>query len=181
MKNFHVNNLFLEKSLSFSSIFLLSFSSSSNNFVHNPPYNINGSHNNPYLFQLLTNFGSHIWRRKLWLLESPNEDSFHLTRFVGVGWRRLQIAERCNIITYMHTWRIKRKMQNLFSTSSKVLAKPSFQSYQLRKPQKSHDILKKEFQRSKKVITIKLQSLSREFDNLLMKESEPIQSYFFRV
>ncbi|CAB4298508.1 unnamed protein product [Prunus armeniaca] len=43
------------------------------------------------------------------------------------------------------------------------------------------EILKIEFQGSQKVISIKLQSLWREFDNLLMKENESIQVFFTKV
>ncbi|CAB4315215.1 unnamed protein product [Prunus armeniaca] len=42
-------------------------------------------------------------------------------------------------------------------------------------------ILKIEFQGSQKVISLKLQSLWREFDNLLMKENESIQVFFTKV
>ncbi|KAB2598801.1 hypothetical protein D8674_001721 [Pyrus ussuriensis x Pyrus communis] len=43
------------------------------------------------------------------------------------------------------------------------------------------EILKIEFYDSQKVISIKLQSLWREFDNLLMKENESIQVFFTKV
>ncbi|ONI29883.1 hypothetical protein PRUPE_1G219500 [Prunus persica] len=43
------------------------------------------------------------------------------------------------------------------------------------------EILKIEFQGSQKVISIKLQSLWREFDNLLMKENESIQVFFTKI
>ncbi|CAL8169314.1 unnamed protein product [Prunus armeniaca] len=43
------------------------------------------------------------------------------------------------------------------------------------------EILKIEFQGSQKVISLKLQSLWREFDNLLMKENESIQVFFTKV
>ncbi|KAI5323652.1 hypothetical protein L3X38_032724 [Prunus dulcis] len=43
------------------------------------------------------------------------------------------------------------------------------------------EILKIEFKGSEKVISIKLQSLWREFDNLLMKDSESIQVFFTKV
>ncbi|VVA20943.1 Hypothetical predicted protein, partial [Prunus dulcis] len=43
------------------------------------------------------------------------------------------------------------------------------------------EILKIEFKGSEKVISIKLQSLWREFDNLLMKDTESIQVFFTKV
>ena len=43
------------------------------------------------------------------------------------------------------------------------------------------EILKNEFKGSDKVITIKLQSLWKEFDNLLMKETESVKVFFSRV
>ena len=45
------------------------------------------------------------------------------------------------------------------------------------------EILKNEFKGSDKVITIKLQSLWKEFDNLLMKETESVKVFFsvFRI
>ncbi|KAI5345643.1 hypothetical protein L3X38_013520 [Prunus dulcis] len=43
------------------------------------------------------------------------------------------------------------------------------------------EILKIEFKGSEKVISIKLQSLWQEFDNLLMKDSESIQVFFTKV
>ncbi|CAL8138492.1 unnamed protein product [Prunus armeniaca] len=43
------------------------------------------------------------------------------------------------------------------------------------------EILKIEFKGSEKVISIKLQSLWREFDNLLMKDSESIRVFFTKV
>ncbi|XP_047270516.1 uncharacterized protein LOC124899617 [Capsicum annuum] len=43
------------------------------------------------------------------------------------------------------------------------------------------DILKKEFHRSTKVMTFKLQSLRRDFENSFMKSSESVQDYLSRV
>ena len=43
------------------------------------------------------------------------------------------------------------------------------------------DVLKYEFQGNEKVVSIKLQSLWRDFDNLSMKESEGIRDFFSRV
>ena len=43
------------------------------------------------------------------------------------------------------------------------------------------EILEKEFQGDSKVISIKLQSLRRELENLKMKESENMKNYFSRV
>lgn len=47
--------------------------------------------------------------------------------------------------------------------------------------QEAWNILKVAFQGSEKVISIKLQNLWRDFDNLLMKENETIQNFFSRV
>ena len=41
------------------------------------------------------------------------------------------------------------------------------------------EILKKQFSGYDKVISIKLQNLWREFDNLQMKENETVQEFFF--
>ena len=43
------------------------------------------------------------------------------------------------------------------------------------------EILKKQFSGYDKVISIKLQNLWREFDNLQMKESETMQEFFSKV
>lgn len=42
-------------------------------------------------------------------------------------------------------------------------------------------MLKDEFQGNEKIVSIKLQSLWRDFDNLLMKESESIRDFLSRV
>ncbi|XP_073120811.1 uncharacterized protein [Henckelia pumila] len=46
---------------------------------------------------------------------------------------------------------------------------------------KAWDILKMEFQGSEKVISIKLQSLRRDFDNLAMKDNKDIRTFISRV
>ncbi|XP_073153339.1 uncharacterized protein [Henckelia pumila] len=46
---------------------------------------------------------------------------------------------------------------------------------------KAWDILKMEFQGSEKVISIKLQSLWRDFDNVAMKDNEDIRTFISRV
>ncbi|XP_058223045.1 uncharacterized protein LOC131332766 [Rhododendron vialii] len=43
------------------------------------------------------------------------------------------------------------------------------------------DVLKEEFQGNEKVVSIKLQSMWRDFDNLSMKESECIRDFFSKV
>jgi predicted ribonuclease YlaK len=43
------------------------------------------------------------------------------------------------------------------------------------------EILQKEFQGSEKVLSVKLQTLWRDFDNLAMKESERVRDFFSRV
>ena len=43
------------------------------------------------------------------------------------------------------------------------------------------DILKAEFEGNKKITTIKLQALRREFENLKMKDWELIKDYSFRI
>ncbi|XP_073064165.1 uncharacterized protein [Primulina eburnea] len=50
-----------------------------------------------------------------------------------------------------------------------------------RKTKEAWEVLQKEFHGNDKVVSIKLQSLWRDFDNLLMKESENIRSFFSRV
>ena len=49
------------------------------------------------------------------------------------------------------------------------------------KSKEAWTILKNEYQGSNKVITIKLQSLHRDFETLLMKNSESVQELFSRV
>ena len=49
------------------------------------------------------------------------------------------------------------------------------------KAKEAWDILKNEFQGNDKVISIKLQSLWRDFDNMVMKESESIQEFLSKV
>ena len=46
---------------------------------------------------------------------------------------------------------------------------------------KAWETLKEEFEGSEKVKAVKLQTLRRQFQNLLMKESEKIKEYFSRV
>ncbi|KAI4365238.1 hypothetical protein MLD38_021238 [Melastoma candidum] len=53
--------------------------------------------------------------------------------------------------------------------------------YSLKKAKEAWSVLKKEFQGSEKVISIKLQGLWRDFDNLAMKESETMKYFFSRV
>nr|ABA95820.1 retrotransposon protein, putative, unclassified [Oryza sativa Japonica Group] len=50
-----------------------------------------------------------------------------------------------------------------------------------KKSKKAWDKLKEEFQGSQKVLAVKLQTLRRQFQNLLMKESEKVKDYFSRV
>lgn len=47
-----------------------------------------------------------------------------------------------------------------------------------RKSKEAWKVLKVEFQRYDRVISIKLQSLWRDFDNLVMQKSETIQEFF---
>jgi len=49
------------------------------------------------------------------------------------------------------------------------------------KSKEAWEILKVEFQESEKVISIKLQTSWKEFNNLLMKESETIQTFFNKI
>lgn len=42
-------------------------------------------------------------------------------------------------------------------------------------------ILKKDFQGSEKVISIKLQSLWREFNNLFIEDNESVQTFFYKA
>ncbi|XP_022145144.1 uncharacterized protein LOC111014659 [Momordica charantia] len=51
----------------------------------------------------------------------------------------------------------------------------------IKKAKDAWEILQKEFQGSQKIVSIKLQSLWRDFDNLAMKESENIREFFSRV
>ncbi|KAG6469652.1 hypothetical protein ZIOFF_070582 [Zingiber officinale] len=53
--------------------------------------------------------------------------------------------------------------------------------YGLKKAKEAWSVLKKEFQGSEKVISIKLQGLWRDFDNLAMKESETVKDFFSKV
>ncbi|BAF25940.2 Os10g0106900 [Oryza sativa Japonica Group] len=50
-----------------------------------------------------------------------------------------------------------------------------------KKSKEAWDKLKEEFQGSQKVLAVKLQTLRRQFQNLLMKESEKVKDYFPRV
>ena len=50
-----------------------------------------------------------------------------------------------------------------------------------RKAKDAWEVLQKEFRGNEKVISIKLQSLWRDFDNLQMKESENIRDFFSEV
>lgn len=50
-----------------------------------------------------------------------------------------------------------------------------------KKSKEAWDKLKEEFQGSQKVLAVKLQTLRRQFQNLLMKESEKVKDYFSRV
>ena len=43
------------------------------------------------------------------------------------------------------------------------------------------EILKNEYLDDKKVVTVKLQTLWREFETLAIKEKEPVQEFLFRV
>ena len=49
------------------------------------------------------------------------------------------------------------------------------------KAKEAWEILREEFQRSAKIITVELQTLRKKFQNLQMKESEKIKEYFSRV
>ncbi|CAL5382701.1 unnamed protein product [Camellia sinensis] len=49
------------------------------------------------------------------------------------------------------------------------------------KSKEAWEILKNEFQGSAKVIVVKLRTLWREFDNLMMKEGESVEIFYSRV
>ncbi|KAG6477561.1 hypothetical protein ZIOFF_066828 [Zingiber officinale] len=51
----------------------------------------------------------------------------------------------------------------------------------LKKVNEAWEVLKKEFKGSQKVISIKLQNLWRDFDNIAMKDAENIKDYFSRI
>ncbi|KAA8517207.1 hypothetical protein F0562_017541 [Nyssa sinensis] len=53
--------------------------------------------------------------------------------------------------------------------------------FRVKKAKEAWEILQMEFQGNDKAISIKLQTLWTDFDNLLMKESEGIKDYFSRV
>ncbi|KAA8529716.1 hypothetical protein F0562_034184 [Nyssa sinensis] len=53
--------------------------------------------------------------------------------------------------------------------------------FRVKKAKEAWEILQMEFQGNDKAISIKLQTLWTDFDNLLMKESEGIKAYFSRV
>ncbi|KAK2993907.1 hypothetical protein RJ640_012781 [Escallonia rubra] len=51
----------------------------------------------------------------------------------------------------------------------------------IKKAKEAWEVLRQEFQGAGKVISIKLQTLWRDFDNLMMKETEKFQEFFSRV
>ncbi|KAI4380018.1 hypothetical protein MLD38_006253 [Melastoma candidum] len=51
----------------------------------------------------------------------------------------------------------------------------------MKKVNEAWEVLKKEFKGSQKVISIKLQNLWRDFDNLVMKDVETVKEYFSRI
>ncbi|KAG6488118.1 hypothetical protein ZIOFF_056876 [Zingiber officinale] len=51
----------------------------------------------------------------------------------------------------------------------------------LKKVNEAWEVLKKEFKGSQKVISIKLQNLWRDFDNIAMKDAENVKDYFSRI
>lgn len=73
-------------------------------------------------------------------------------------------------------------MQELFSLFIKQGVNKVFPRIMSTKTSKeAWEILKKQFQGYDKVISIKLQSLWKEFDNLQMKESEIVSDFFSKV
>ncbi|KAG6503330.1 hypothetical protein ZIOFF_035641 [Zingiber officinale] len=53
--------------------------------------------------------------------------------------------------------------------------------FRLKKVNEAWEVLKKEFKGSQKVISIKLQNLWRDFDNIDMKDTENVKDYFSRI
>ena len=131
--------------------------------------------------------GSYFQWITLWLLELTINDHIHFPRFVGFGWRWFprptsnwefnldwcksngvqgEIEEKCYCLEDHSSW------------GKQIYLSQNFWCY---KAKDVWEILQKEFQASNKAISVKLQNLWRDFDNLTRKEIESFKDFNSRV
>ena len=111
-----------------------------------------------------------------------NEDNVKIPGAMGFGgeWMLSRIWHRHNPTN--NCGRLARKMRKLsFSSNQHCMMKFFRELQQLQPPIKHGRLLKQEFFGDKKVITLKLQTLRREFETLAMKEREHVQEFLSGV
>ena len=150
-------------------------------------FNLHGCQIWRFLVFLFNKLGSNFQWRTQWLLELSIDDHFHFIRSMGFGWR--WFPRPTNNKNFNLDWckskgvqgEIEEKCYCLEDHSSwgkQIYLSQNFWCY---KAKDAWEILQKEFQASNKAISVKLQNLWRDFDNLTRKETESVKDFNSRV